>query len=412
VKIYLVGGAIRNTFLKLPIIDRDWLIVGSTPDELLKKKYKQVGKDFPVFLHPITHEEYALARKEKKFGVGYKGFEFNYSSNITLKDDLVRRDLTINAIAQDCQGNYIDPFHGIKDIKLRILRHISDSFCEDPLRVLRVARFSALFFHLGFKIAKDTMLLMKKVVESKEILHLDVNRIWKETEKAIKSKNPHVFFQVLNCCNALEILFPEITKLILVHKNLYVFYTTKNIYEFCFRSLSKISQFSCQLDIKFAYLCQCLSASFVYLYVSQYELDFNKTSIVIMKKFFNRFNIPNIVSSLSILVMQNQHFLYNIHYQPSTLIIQLLYKINAWRKPEIVLKLAFLIDFYINTSGVFKSRNYLIQPGEYFKKVFYIANKVSTKSLLNKKLVGIAIGEELKKLRIFAIDSWRLSINK
>lgn len=411
-KVYLVGGAIRNFFLKLPIIDRDWLVVGSTPNELLKKKYKQVGKDFPVFLHPTTHEEYALARTERKSGVGYKGFKVNYSPRITLKDDLIRRDLTINAIAQDCRGNYIDPFNGIRDIKMRILRHISASFSEDPLRILRVARFAALFFHLGFKIAKKTMLLMNDVVKKKEILYLDANRIWRETEKAMKSNNPHVFFQVLNSCNALAMLFPEIIKLVNVHKNLYVFYMTRNIYEFCFKSLSMISQISCQLDIKFAYLCQCLSVNLMPPYINKYELDFNKLSVINMKHFFYRFKTPNSVSSLSILIIQNQHFLYNIYYQSSDLIVQLFYKINAWRKPEIVSKLAFLIDFYVYSSGFFKLKKNLIKPGAYFKQLFFIARRVSIKQLLKKRLMGIDIGKELKKLRIFAINSWRLNINK
>ncbi|QTM69410.1 tRNA CCA-pyrophosphorylase, partial [Buchnera aphidicola (Hormaphis cornu)] len=221
-KIYLVGGAIRNKLLKLPVIDKDWVVVGSTPEFLLKKKYRQVGKDFPVFLHPQTYEEYALARKERKSGKGYNGFQIDFGSNITLREDLIRRDLTINAIAQDCYGKYIDPFNGLNDIKLRVLRHISSAFSEDPLRVLRVARFSASFFHLGFIIAKKTMKLMSDIVKSKELLYLDVQRIWKETEKAMQTNHPHIFFQVLNCCNALSILFPEIIKLVLIHKNLYL----------------------------------------------------------------------------------------------------------------------------------------------------------------------------------------------
>ncbi|KAF0722473.1 CCA-adding enzyme, partial [Aphis craccivora] len=152
-----------------------------------------------------THEEYALARKERKLGKGYTGFQTNFSSNITLEEDLIRRDLTINAIAQDKFGNYIDPYQGIKDLENRLLRHVSESFIEDPLRVLRTARFAAKLMHLGFRIAKETMLLMRQIVKKKELLYLTINRIWNETEKAFKTKNPHVYFQVLHACEALHL---------------------------------------------------------------------------------------------------------------------------------------------------------------------------------------------------------------
>ncbi|MDE5285575.1 MAG: tRNA CCA-pyrophosphorylase, partial [Buchnera aphidicola] len=171
-KIYLVGGAIRDFFLNLPIKDQDWVVVGATEKLLLEKKFQRVGKDFPVFLHPQTHEEYALARQEKKSGRGYTGFITNYSANVTLEEDLVRRDLTINAIARDAKGNYIDPFHGIQDIECRLLRHVSDAFVEDPLRVLRTARFAASLAHLGFQIARETMILMCTIVKKKELFYL------------------------------------------------------------------------------------------------------------------------------------------------------------------------------------------------------------------------------------------------
>jgi len=209
-KIYLVGGAVRDGLLNLPIKDRDWVVVGGTKEILLEKKFQQVGKDFPVFLHPKTHEEYALARKERKCGHGHTDFYTEFNSNVTLEEDLIRRDLTINAIAQDEHGNYIDPFQGRKDLKFRLLRHISSSFSEDPLRVLRTARFAASLMHLGFQIDKETMVLMCKMVKKNDLLHLTKNRIWNETEKAFKTSNPHVYFQVLHACKALNSIFPEI----------------------------------------------------------------------------------------------------------------------------------------------------------------------------------------------------------
>jgi tRNA nucleotidyltransferase (CCA-adding enzyme) len=212
-KIYLVGGAVRDALLGLPMKERDWVVTGSTPAEMLNKGYRQVGKDFPVFLHPETNEEYALARLERKTGRGYTGFNFDASAAVTLEEDLLRRDLTINAIAQEADGkNYIDPFHGRADLDKKILRHVSPAFVEDPVRVLRIARFSARFADLGFTIAPETLDLMKAMVTSGEIDSLVAERVWKELERALAEKNPEEFFHVLENCGALNILFPAIKK--------------------------------------------------------------------------------------------------------------------------------------------------------------------------------------------------------
>ncbi len=184
-EIYLVGGAVRDQLLGLPVKDRDWVVVGATPEMLLAQGYQQVGKDFPVFLNPENHEEYALARTERKSGKGYTGFICDFSDEITLEQDLIRRDLTINAIAQDKDGKLHDPYHGVEDIHQRILRHISPAFAEDPLRVLRVARFAARFHHLGFSIAEETLKLMAELTEQGELAHLTAERVWIETEKAL-----------------------------------------------------------------------------------------------------------------------------------------------------------------------------------------------------------------------------------
>ena len=212
-KIYLVGGAVRDQLLNLPVKDRDWVVVGATPETLLQQGYQQVGKDFPVFLHPDTHEEYALARTERKSGSGYTGFTCYAAPDVTLEDDLQRRDLTINAIAYSAKGEYIDPYHGIDDIHAKLLRHVSDAFSEDPLRVLRVARFAARFAPLGFTIAPETMSLMQEMTNSGELNALTAERVWKETEKALHSQAPQVYFEILHQCGALKILFPEINAL-------------------------------------------------------------------------------------------------------------------------------------------------------------------------------------------------------
>ncbi len=212
-QVYLVGGAVRDERLGIPHKERDWCVVGATPDEMLAGRYKQVGKDFPVFLHPKTGEEYALARTERKTAPGYHGFAFNFSADVSIEEDLLRRDLTINAIAKDGDGNLLDPHGGLQDIENRILRHVSDAFGEDPVRVLRVAKFAARFTELGFTIADETMTLMSRMVDNGEVDALVPDRVWKETEEVLRGNNSRVYFDVLRQCGALQKLFPEIDRL-------------------------------------------------------------------------------------------------------------------------------------------------------------------------------------------------------
>jgi tRNA nucleotidyltransferase (CCA-adding enzyme) len=209
-KTYLVGGAVRDALLGLQAVERDWVVVGSTPQEMLDQGFKQVGASFPVFLHPDNGEEYALARTEKKEGHGYHGFSVDFHAGVTLDEDLERRDLTINAIARDADGSLIDPFDGQKDIQQKVLRHVSDAFVEDPLRVLRVARFAARFSQFGFTVHQSTMKLMQEITASGELRHLAAERIWREVERAMGSNKPSEFVSVLRDCGALEFLLPEV----------------------------------------------------------------------------------------------------------------------------------------------------------------------------------------------------------
>ena len=209
-QIYQVGGAVRDELLGLKTKDRDWVVVGATPEEMTALGYKAVGKDFPVFIHPETGEEYALARTERKTGPGYRGFAFNTSRSITLEQDLQRRDLTINAIAKHASGTLIDPFHGCNDLERKIIRHVSDAFVEDPLRVLRVARFVAQF---GFSIAEETRALLQEISTANELETLAPERIWTETEKALHTPQPQRYFETLRECGALAVLFPELDDL-------------------------------------------------------------------------------------------------------------------------------------------------------------------------------------------------------
>ena len=208
--IYRVGGAVRDTLLGYPHHETDWMVVGSTPEEMAEKGFTQVGRDFPVFLHPDTKEEYALARTERKSGPGYRGFVVHADPSVTLEEDLERRDLTINAMAMDTSGAIIDPYGGQSDLDAKTLRHVSPHFVEDPLRVLRTARFAARYHHLGFTVAEETLALMTEIVAAEELPHLSVERVWIETEKALGEQHPDVYWRVLADCGAVAVLLPEL----------------------------------------------------------------------------------------------------------------------------------------------------------------------------------------------------------
>ena len=209
-QIYRVGGAVRDKLLNYPCHENDWVVVGSSPEEMVALGYRPVGQDFPVFIDPRSGEEYALARTERKSGVGYGGFTFHTSPDISLEDDLIRRDLTINAMAESDDGSITDPYGGQQDLDKGILRHVSPAFEEDPLRILRVARFSARYAHLGFTLADETLLLMKKISASDELLALPAERVWKEMHRSLSERSPDIFFVTLQQCDALKKLMPEL----------------------------------------------------------------------------------------------------------------------------------------------------------------------------------------------------------
>ena len=212
-RVYLVGGAVRDRLLGLPVGERDWVVVGATPEELVRRGYQSVGREFPVFLHPQTHEEYALARLERKVAPGYRGFTTQFSPAVTLEEDLRRRDLTINAMAESEAGEVIDPYGGQADLAARRLRHVSEAFVEDPVRILRVARFAARFAALGFTVADDTLQLMQRMTAAGEVSALVPERVWQETERALGEARPEVFFETLRACGALAVIFPELDAL-------------------------------------------------------------------------------------------------------------------------------------------------------------------------------------------------------
>ncbi|WP_343188257.1 hypothetical protein RJD23_00230 [Buchnera aphidicola (Ceratoglyphina bambusae)] len=413
-KKYLVGGAVRNGILGLPIKDRDWVITGSNPKILISKKYKQVGKKFPVFLHPVTHEEYALARTEKKNGTGYKGFKVNYSSKITLEEDLIRRDITINAIAKDKNGTYFDPYNGLKDIKKRIIRHISSSFSDDPLRVLRVARFAALLFHLGFRINKKTLILMSSNFLRSEILNLEKERVWQETEKAFKTFNPHIYFQVLFDCKTIYIIFPEIYNLLKLNEKFCTLNDINFTKQKVFQGLAFISKYTKKIDIRISFFIQLFDLNFNIFISNNLRICFLKFFKKYVLSMFVRINVPNKIKNLSILFIKNKYFLININVKSSHEIVLFLNKINAWRNPNIINKLSFLVDFYIKFLNIFfyKKKYNNFYPGNYLKKVFKLTKIISFSSISKNVKNGIEIQNKINELKKIAIENWRNSLIK
>lgn len=362
-KIYLVGGSVRDRLLHLPVSDHDWVIVGATPDELLALGYQQVGKDFPVFLHPTTKEEYALARTERKSGKGYTGFTCDFGKEITLEQDLIRRDLTINAIAMDENGNIVDPYHGVDDIKHKILRHVSPAFREDPLRILRVARFAARFYQLGFTIAPQTLSLMKQMVLAGEISYLTAERVWKETEKALSAENPQIYFQVLDQCGALTLLFPSLE-------------LSTNIID----ALKQSALLTDDLTIRFAVLCAQLPSK------------------PVVEALCKKIKAPNHYTKIAVMVQQYRHDLEHIQMLTAEQIVSLLNSLDVWRNPSHLEKLIIASQAFAKTTS-FAQANYL-------KEAYKVANNVDVQHIIAEGYSGKQIHFELQKRRIGALLNW------
>lgn len=362
-QIYLVGGAIRDELLGLPVVERDWVVVGATPKQMLALGYQPVGKDFPVFLHPETHEEYALARSERKTKPGYSGFVFNTDTNITLEQDLLRRDLTINAIARDVDGKIIDPYQGVRDIQKRILRHVSEAFVEDPVRVLRVARFAAKLANFGFTVASETNVFMQRMVTNGEVSHLVAERVWQELVKTLKTAIPSTFFQVLSACRARDIIFPELQALTLEQIKIIDVELTED-----------------NLPIRFALLTA-------------------KVSEKNLKKLLQRLRVPKNYKELALLVHR--------HYKKISLetdiqakdLITLIMQCDGIRRPQRFSDFLKAAHILLHSQGLDeKSKiNLILQVTEAM-----IA--IDTRGLQQQGLKGVEFAHELQNLRIALVN--------
>lgn len=403
-KIYLVGGAVRDSLLGLPVTEKDWVVVGATPENLLTQGYQQVGKDFPVFLHPVSRDEYALARTERKSGKGYTGFVCHAAPDVTLEQDLLRRDLTINAIARTERGDLIDPYHGRRDLENRVLRHVSDAFSEDPLRVLRVARFAARFAHLGFQIAEETMALMQKMAHEGELAYLTPERVWKETEKALGTSSPDVYFQVLRDCGALAVLFPEIDNLYGVpapakwHPEIDTGIHTM-------MTVAMAARLSPEIDVRFATLCHDLGKGLTPPELWPRHHGHGPAGVKLVEALCQRLRVPNPIRDLAKLVAEYHDLIHTVQVlQPKTL-LKLFDAIDVWRKPQRLEQLALTSEADARGRAGFEDTPY--PQGDYLREAFRVASLVSSADVVADGFKGIDVRNELTRRRTQALADWK-----
>lgn len=396
--IYQVGGAVRDKLLGLPVQDRDWVVVGATPAEMVSQGFKLVGADFPVFLHPETHEEYALARTERKTAPGYKGFAVHAAPDVTLEQDLQRRDLTINAIAMDEHGNLTDPFNGVADINSKILRHVSPAFSEDPVRILRVARFAARF--ADFHVAAETQTLMRTMVDQGEVDALVPERVWAELERTLGEATPARFFEVLRACGALEKLLPEIAALYGVpqpekhHPEIDTGLHTMMV-------LEQAAQLSPDPRVRFAALMHDLGKGTTPQEQWPRHIGHEARSVALVKDICQRFRIPNDYRDLAVLTARYHGDCHRAaELRPDTL-LEKLEGLDALRRPERFEQ--FLLACEADARGRTGYENTPYPQADIFRRAQQAYVSVDPQPLAASGLKGEAIARQLRQLRIEAI---------
>ncbi|WP_257285114.1 polynucleotide adenylyltransferase [Endozoicomonas sp. SESOKO1] len=372
-QVYRVGGAVRDQLLGLPVKDNDWVVVGATPGQMKDLGFQPVGRDFPVFLHPETREEYALARTERKTGHGYAGFSFYTSIDISLEEDLLRRDLTINAMAEDQHGSIIDPYGGQEDLKNRLLRHVSPAFQEDPLRILRVARFAARLAPLGFKVAEETLELMRNMVNNGEASHLVPERVWQETSNALMEPTPSVYFQTLENCGAFQAVLPEFRTLMhnqtLLHLNL-------------------AAQAEKTALIRFGCLFSPL--------LPQPEAEKNN-SIQTLQDATSRMRLPSEYADMALLVTEHAQSVTSvIHSDDAESLMSLFEASDALRRPERFINLITILSYSFATVKL--KKNQVIE-------LLDSCLSIKARDLMTENITGKALGEALRQRRLQQIQS-------
>ena len=403
-EIYLVGGAVRDSLLNYPSSENDWVVVGATPEQMADQGFKPVGQDFPVFIHPTSSEEYALARTERKSGHGYNGFEFYTSIDVSLEEDLIRRDLTINAMAQDTAGNIIDPFGGQKDLEKKRLRHVSEAFTEDPLRVLRVARFAARYHHLGFTIASETMTLMKSIVAEGEMAFLVAERVWKETSRALTEPSPQVFIQVLRDCGALKALFPEVDALFGVPQRA-DYHPEVDTGIHTLMALEQSVKLSESSAVRFSVLVHDLGKALTPETVLPSHSGHEKSGLPLVKALCDRLTVPNSHRQLAMAVTE-----YHLHshkakeLKPAT-ILKLLQNIGALRDDRRLSDFLYCCEADARGRTGFEDITY--HARDYLMAALSAVKKVDISDLVADGVTGAEIGRQLKQRQIEQLTTFK-----
>jgi tRNA nucleotidyltransferase (CCA-adding enzyme) len=419
---FLVGGAVRDQLLNRPVKDKDYLVVGSSVDQMLSLGFVQVGKDFPVFLHPKTKAEYALARTERKQGQGYTGFNCYFAPDVTIEEDLKRRDLTVNAMAMDADGQIIDPYNGQQDLNNRILRHVSDAFIEDPLRVLRVARFAARYHKYGFTIAEETFVLMQEISRSGELKSLTSERVWQEMQLSLadggeNSGNPEVFFQVLQQCHALEELWPELSALwgipnpALWHPEICSGIHTMMVLQ---QSVLLTQAFfkddvddksdnkaDSKTAVRFAALCHDLGKGVTQNHLLPSHKGHEKAGLPLVEKICKQFKVPNHYKQLALKVCEFHLHCHKAFELKASTILKMFDQLDIWRKPaEYDFFLIACKSDFLGRLG-FENRPY--PQEQYLQAAAKSAREVTAKNFVEQGLKGLAIKEAMAKERLNAI---------
>ena len=403
-EIYLVGGAVRDELLGLPVKERDWVVVGATPDDLLRRGFRPVGKDFPVFLHPDTHEEYALARTERKTAPGYYGFSIHAAPEVTLEDDLLRRDLTINAMARDTQGRLLDPYQGRADLDARRLRHVSPAFAEDPVRMLRLARFSARYAPLGFQIAPETLELLRTMVANGEADCLVPERVWAETVRALGEKQPGRFIETLRECGALARIFPELDRLFGVPQPpLHHPEIDTGIHTLL--ALAQTVRLGADVVTRFAVLVHDLGKGATPVEEWPRHLGHEQRGADVIRLFCQRLRAPNMYRELAVLTARfHTHVHRALELRPKTL-LNTLQGLDAFRKPQRFQQ--FLVACEADARGRqgLEDRDY--PQAAWMQRVYQVAAGAPVQSLVEQGLTGLALAEALRIKRLAAIAAAR-----
>ncbi len=406
-KTYLVGGAVRDTLLNYPVKERDWVVVGASVEYMHRCGFKQVGKDFPVFLHPKTGEEYALARQERKTGNGYAGFSFTANPQVRLEDDLARRDLTINAIAQDEDGSLIDPFNGQADLKSKLLRHVSPAFSEDPVRVLRVARFAARYHHLGFTLAEKTRALMYQMVKNNEVSHLVPERLWQEWQKSLEERDPQIFISTLRSCGALAVILPELDCLFGVpnspgsHPEI-----DSGIHTLL--TLQAAAALSCDPCIRFAALLHDLGKATTPICEWPKHRNHEEKGVPLVKQLCERLRVPREYTTLALLSCRFHLKIHQLAHLNAEQIMDVLDKTDAFRRPQLFQQL--LVVCTADAQGCGSRVAY--PQAKLWQSLLHDMQSINVEKIIKSGHSGLAIKQQLRKLRVELIQSLQQSEKK